>query len=158
MITVDSSDQKASPDFQHFHGIGYAPSSSRCAQVWFSRPWTPLICSSSCLYCSMSNTISPFGICEIRRPLNRKTANVPSSKIKLFAHCCHDSVESLISTADHIIDIPWIFPLFRGTNAHGSRAHLVKPCWMSDFLSLSHHFFGAFTNPHTAFLNRSTVS
>ena len=104
MITVDSSDQQASPDFQPLHGIGY-PSSSRCAQAWFFSALDTSVCSSSCLYCSMSNAISPFGICEIWRPVNRQLPVVPGSKIKLFAHCCHDSVESLISTADHIVDM-----------------------------------------------------
>ena len=37
--------------------------------------------------------------------LEPKTANVPSSQIKLFAHCCHDSVESLFSTTDDTIDM-----------------------------------------------------
>ena len=63
------------------------------------------ICSSSCMCCSMSNTISPFGICEIWRPLDRKLPTSQAPKSKLFAHCCHDSVESLISTSYHIIDI-----------------------------------------------------
>ena len=34
----------------------------------------------------------------------------------------------------------------------------MNPCLLSDVLSLSHHYFGAFTNPYTAFLNRRTVS
>ena len=84
-ITVDSSDRQTSPNSQHLHGIGYAPSSSKCAQAWFSRPWTLLFvqahaCTAPCRtrFLHLAATLEP------------KTANVPSSNIKLFAHCCHD--------------------------------------------------------------------
>ena len=48
-----------------------------------------------------------FSIWHLRNlaTLEPKIANVPGSKVKLLAHCCHDSVESLISTSDHTINM-----------------------------------------------------
>ena len=119
-------------------------------------------CSSSCLYCSMSK--HDFFIWHLRNQatLEPKIANVPSSKVRLFAHYRHGSVESLfpppITSSTCTRSTPWICPLFRRTNAHRSKAQLVNPCLISDVLRLSHHYFGAFTNPYTAVLNRRTVS
>ena len=161
MITVDSSDPQTSPDSQHLLGIGYAPLSSGYAQAWFCRPWTLQLVQAHACTVPVKHDFSIWHLRNLAT-LGPKIANVPGSKVKFFAHCCHDSVESLISTSDRIIDMhtehAMNFPLIRRTNAHGSRAQLVNPCSMSDALSLSHHFFGAFTNPYTAFLNRSTVS
>ena len=48
-----------------------------------------------------------FSIWHLRNlaTLEPKISNVPGSEVKLFAHCCHNSVESLISTSDHIINM-----------------------------------------------------
>ena len=56
---------QASRDSQHLLAIVYGLLSSGL-RLGFSVDTS--ICSSSCLCCSMSNTISPFGICEIWRP------------------------------------------------------------------------------------------
>ena len=121
--------QKPSPDSQHLLG------ECRMRSGLVLSALDTCTCSSSCLYCSMSNTISQNGICEIWRPLKRKLPTSQGPKIKLLSHCCHDSVESLISTSDHIIDMhtghSMVFPLIRRPSAHGSRAQLVNPCWIS---------------------------
>ena len=120
------------------------------------------ICSSSCLYCSMSNTISPFGTCEIWRSLNRKlpTSHAPKSNSLRTAVIILSKFSSPppITSSACTPCTSWICPPVRRTNAYGSTTQLVKPCWMSDFLSLPHNFFSALTSAHTAFLNRSTVS
>ena len=81
-----------------------------------------------------------FSIWHLRNlaTLEPKIPNVLGSKVKLLAHCCHDSVESLISTSDHIIDMHTEHSMDFSTprnNAHGSRAQLVNPCSMIDFLA-----------------------
>ena len=98
-----------------------------------------------------------------------KIANIPCSKVKLYAHCRHDSVESLISTSDHNNQhahraTPWIFPPFWRINAHGLSAQLVNPCLIRDVLSLSHHFFGAihqsvhrFSQPQDCLMNQGSA-
>ena len=37
--------------------------------------------------------------------LESEIVNFPSSKIKFFSHCSHDTVEGLISAADHVVDM-----------------------------------------------------
>ena len=91
-----------------------------------------------------------FSIWHLRNlaTLEPKIANVPGSKVMILSKV---SSPPPITSSTCTPSTPWIFPIIRRTNAHGSRAQLVNPCWMSDFLSLSHHFFGAFTNRYTAF-------
>ena len=63
------------------------------------------ICSSSCLYYSSQTQFLHLASAKPGETLEAKIANVPGSKVKLFANCCHDPVESLISTSDHIINM-----------------------------------------------------
>ena len=91
----------------------------------------------------MPNTISPCSIFKIWRPLNPKISNVPGFKVKLLAHCCH--------TSDYIIDMHTEHSMDFSTFSKNKCTWMESTTFesvvaMIDFLSLSHPFFGAFTN------------
>ena len=138
MITVDSSDPQTSPDSNNTSSeLGMLLRVQDTLRLGFVGLGHFDLFK---LMLALFHVEHNFSIWHLRNlaTLEPKIANVLGSKVKLLAHCCHDSVESLISTSEHIIDMHTEHSMDFSTpknNAHGPKAQLVNPCSMSGFLA-----------------------